>query len=431
MKCTDIRLCCIYKDNMAICNQETLKEWFSGVATGKIEPTLVYYVGDIGTGKKTYIDEMVNLESYKCININCIYDKDHSRLKKKTFVSELSHIVTNRNIEYFLTGVKDIVVIHNLHVVTDKVFFDDLMTVKNTVKFVTPVVCILNKHFISERFLTYMTKGSSTFYHQQKTIDELTCIAAKVFKEYGIVSLPDKFQDKINKCDGNIYFLLTQVRQFALASRFCDDHTSDKLDKNIVTKCFDDLCSTEFTWYKKQEIIKSQGSLVRLLMPNHIFCGLDKDDTKNPNDKFDIGLKCMETMAFGETVTGSNYAAFTSLLQCIYPTIQVQNSTIKSMVLSNCQSSSNMDTLPRLLYPHTDDQFIFIVYCIVESIELEQARKKTKDEIPWTQWLPRISKLGLNELQQKHFKILNTHNITKKKINRFLSRIRSPIPDDI
>lgn len=415
---------------MAVCDQETLKEWFSGVAEGKVEPTLVYYVGDVGTGKKTYINELVNSKCYKCININCIYDKDHSRLKKKTFVNELSHIVTNRNIEYFLTGVKDIVVIHNLHVITDKAFFDDLMTVKNTVKFVTPVVCILNRHYISERFLTYMTKGCPTFHHQQKSFEELMLIARNVFQEYGIRNIPANFEDKIKECDGNIYYILTQARQFALTNELCDDYTDDKLDKNIVTKCFDDLCSTEFTWAKKQEIIKSQGSLVRLLMPNHIFAGLDKNDTIKPNEKFDIGLKCMEMMAFGETVTGSNYASFTSLLQCIYPTIQVQNSTIKSMVLSNCQSSSNIDTLPRLLYPHPDDQFVYIIYCIIESIELEQARKRIKDDIPWTQWLPRISKSGLNELQQKHFKILNTHNITKKKINRFLNRISCSIPDE-
>ena len=416
---------------MAIREQDTLNKWFSGIAEGKIEPTLAYYVGNIGTGKKTYINELVKSKGYKCIHINCIYDKDHSRLKKKTFVSELSHIVTNRNIEYFLSGVKDIVIIHNLHVVTDKAFFDDLMTVKNTVKFVTPVLCILNKHFISERFLTYMTKGCPVFFHQQKSFDELLIIAKKFFREYGIKTLPKPFKEKIEECDGNIYFLLTQARQFALTNEFCTDYTNDKLDKNIVTKCFDDLCNTEFSWSKKQEVIKSQGSLVRLLMPNHIFSGLDKDDIKIYEDKFDIGLKCMEMMALGESVTGRNYATFTLLLQCIYPTIQVSNSTIKSMVLSNCQSSSNMDILPCLLYPHTDDQFIFIIYCLVESIEIEQSRKRIKDDIPWTKWLPSISKTGLNELQQKHFKILNSHNISKKKINRFLNRINCSIPDNI
>lgn len=414
---------------MSCIDNNTLYNWFSEVAKNKIKPTLVYYIGDNGTGKKTHVNDIVEMNGYKAININCIYDKDHSRLKKKTFVSELSHIVTNRNIEFFLTGVRDIVIIHNLHVITDKGFFDDLMKVKNSVDFVTPVVCIINRNFISERFLTYITKGCFTFYHRHKTTDELKEIATSAFREYGINKMPKTFENKIVDCNGNIYHMLSQLRQYALTNDFQDDFENNDTDKNIVTKCFSDLCSTKFSWSKKQEVIKSQGSLVRLLMPNHIFAGLDKDTTKTEEEKYNISINCMNMMSYGETVEGMNYPVFTTLLQCVYPTVLVRNPTIKSMVLSNCQSSSNMDTLPRLLTPHPDDQYIYIIYCLMESIELEQLRRKNKDDIEWTKWLPRISKSGLNELQQKHFKILNLHNITKKKINRFLSRIQCEIPE--
>ena len=97
-----------------------LEEWFHKVSKKEIKPSLVHLVGDVGVGKKTYVKNIVENCGYRCININCIYDKDHSCFKKKAFVNELSHIVTNRNIEFFLTGKRDVLVIHNLHVITEK-----------------------------------------------------------------------------------------------------------------------------------------------------------------------------------------------------------------------------------------------------------------------------------------------------------------------
>ena len=109
-----------------ISNYINLEDWFCKVANNEIKPSLVHLIGDVGVGKKTDVRNIINKYGYRCININCIYDKDHSRFKKKTFVNELFHIVTNRNIEYYLTGKKDVVVIHNLHVITEKAFYDDM-----------------------------------------------------------------------------------------------------------------------------------------------------------------------------------------------------------------------------------------------------------------------------------------------------------------
>ena len=101
------------------------------------------------------------------------------------------------------------------------------------------------------------------------------------------------------------------------------------------------------------------------------------------------------------------------------------------MVLTNCQSTSNTCVLPRILFPFSDDQYIHILYYIVECIEIEQARKKTKDDSKWASWLPEISKVTLNELQQKHFKIIPKYHITKKKINRFVNRMNGTILDTV
>ena len=100
------------------------------------------------------------------------------------------------------------------------------------------------------------------------------------------------------------------------------------------------------------------------------------------------------------------------------------------MVLSNCQSTSNM-YLPRILYPHPEEQYLYILYYIIEAIELEQARKKIKDETGWDNWLPALSKVGLNELQQKYLKIFKNYNISKKKVNRFLLRLHGAIPESV
>lgn len=405
-------------------------DWFEDVSNEKVPPSLVYYVGDIGTGKKTFVNSLVDQKGYRCININCIYDKDHSRLKKKTFVSELNHIVTNRNIEFFLTGKRDIVIIHNLHVITDKSFYDDIAALTSSVRFVTPVICILNRQYISERFLTYMTKGYRVFQHDHKSQGELLAILKEASREYGMKTLPKIFNDKMKNSNGNIYYLLTQLRYYSLTNSHRGDLNSEKDDKNIVTKCFDDLCNDDYKWSKKQEIIKSQGSLVRLLMPNHIFAGLDKDDSMTLRQKYKTAYECMNKMSKGEDVNGNNHSFYVALLQYVYPTLKVQNKTIKSMVLSNCQSTSGGVVLPRILYPHQDDQFIFILYYIIEAIEREQSRKKIKDTTPWNSWLPRLTKSSLNELQQKHFKIFDKYNISKKKINRFFLRLDGAIPDN-
>tara|TARA_B100000614_G_scaffold55103_1_gene47822 strand:- start:10438 stop:11703 length:1266 start_codon:yes stop_codon:yes gene_type:complete len=413
---------------------DTLENWFVDVSLEKTEPTLVYYVGSTGVGKKTEVNRIINNEDYRCININCIYDKDHSRFKKKNFVSELCHIITNKNIEFFLSGKKDVVIIHNLHVITDKSFYDELLDLKSKVKFVTPVICILNKSYISERFLSYMTKNCYVFNCVPKTNEQIKLILDNVSRRLCGSDTPKYIIDIIPSVNGNIYAIVTQLKNYILTGHLNKNLSQfNKIDKNIVSKCFQDLCDTKGThsWTAKLDIIKSQGSLIRLLMPSHVFAGLDACENIDFKTKHIISTNCMKNLSKGENISGTINSSYSSLLQCIYPTIKVSNPTIKNMILSNCQSTNNITNLPRLLYPHPEEQFIYILHYIIQAIELEQSRKKHKDCTNWNTWLPELSKLGLNELQQKYFKIFKNTSITKKKINRFLIRMNGAIPESI
>jgi hypothetical protein len=85
--------------------------------------------------------------------------------------------------------------------------------------------------------------------------------------------------------------------------------------------------------------------------------------------------------------------------------------------------------LSQILYPHPADQYVYILHYIINAIELEQCRKKYKDQTEWSTWLPCLDRKGLNELQHKYFKLFPNSSITKKKINRFLNRLVGTIPD--
>ena len=164
-------------------------------------------------------------------------------------------------------------------------------------------------------------------------------------------------------------------------------------------------------------------------MPSHVFLGIDKYCDLTMSQKHSVVTQCITNLSKGENIISVQYPSYSSLLQCIHPTTKVRLTSIKSMVLTNCQSSSSISILPRILYPFSEDQFLHILFYIVECIELEQARKKTKDDSNWSTWLPELSKSTLNELQQKHFKILPQYIITKKKINRFVNRMNGTIRD--
>ena len=277
-------------------NYNNLKEWLTKVSNNEEIPTLIHFIGSVGVGKKTYIEQITKELNYKCIHINCLYDKDHTYFKKKNFVTSLKHIVTNRNIEFLISGMKDIVVIHNLHVMHEKSFFDQLLKLKKEVKFVTPVICILNSNYISERFLTYITKDCIVFKQEPKSYEELLQILTNAVKEYNIEVTPNVLIESINECKGNIYSILTKVKQYSFTHNIItnENSKSNHFDKHIVSKCFTELCSKNIHLRRKHEIIKAQGSLIRLLMPNHVFQGLDINENYSFKEKIELSIKCMD-----------------------------------------------------------------------------------------------------------------------------------------
>lgn len=406
-----------------------LQEWLTQVSKNNENPTLIHFIGSIGVGKKTYIEQITKELNYKCIHINCLYDKDHTYFKKKNFVTSLKHIVTNRNIEFLISGMKDIVIIHNLHIMHEKSFFDQLLKLKKEVKFVTPVICILNSNYISERFLTYITKDCIVFKQNPKSHNDLLDILTDAVKQYNMSTIPNELIESINQCKGNIYSILTKAKQYSFTKNFItnENSKSNHFDKHIVSKCFTELCSKNIHLRRKYEIIKAQGSLIRLLMPNHVFQGLDINEKLNFNEKINLSIKCMNYLSKGDKLSVTNNA-YAALLQCIYPTTMIQEVTVKNMVLSNYHSS-NVLCLSQILYPHPADQYVYILHYIINAIELEQCRKKYKDQTEWSTWLPCLDRKGLNELQHKYLKLFPNSSITKKKINRFLNRLVGAIPD--
>lgn len=410
-----------------------IDEWFYKIENKKISPSILFYIGEMGTGKKTKIQTLIKKYNYTVSHLNWLHNKNHSIIKKKFFIQDLKHIVSNRNIEYFLSGSKDIAIIHNSHTVTDKSLFDEVSLINNdqSINFVTPVIFIVNQSFVSERLLTHMTKTSLSAYHNILNREEVTKIVSNTLKLFKINKINPNIQKIIDNFDGNIYALLTNLKQLVITNSLDENklQVTKRNDKNIVLKCFEELCDENKSWNNKYKNIKPHESLIRLLMPNHIAKGLDTDEFKNKKEKVEISIKCIKSLLDSERSICKHISGFNSILQSVYPTTLIQRVSIKTMILSNCQSTSTNSKLKNFLQPHSNEQYSIILKFIAKSIEVEQSRSKCQDDLVWNSWLPNISKTNLNELQQTHFKIFKEHSITKKMVNRFVTRLSKVIPN--
>tara|TARA_Y100000389_G_scaffold204789_1_gene259684 strand:- start:11481 stop:12725 length:1245 start_codon:yes stop_codon:yes gene_type:complete len=412
---------------MKTSNEIKIEDWFDKIDKKEITPSILFYVGEMGTGKKTKLRTITEKYNYTISNLNWLHQKNHSIIKKKNFVADLKHIVSNRNIEYFLTGSRDIVFIHNTHIINDKSLFDEILKLNTYIdEFITPVVFIINQSFVSERLLTHMTRTFYLSYHENLSKPELTNIVWNKVKTLN-PNIYDEVEKIVNDGGSNIYSLTTTSRQYAISGEYSTtQYNSKKVDKNIVLKCFEDLCSSE-KWNYKYKFVKPHESLMRLLMPNHISRGLDCQENISLSEKLDIAKKSIQSLNDSEILNCKHITNFLSLLQCIYPTQLVNTVTIKTMILSNCQSTTTNSFLEQAFHPHTNDEYSFILKYLAVSIEQEQQRVKNVDNTDWNTLIPNLSKSTLNELQQLHLKIFKEHNITKKMINRFVSRKSSII----
>tara|TARA_Y100000389_G_C17454236_1_gene516948 strand:- start:1318 stop:2574 length:1257 start_codon:yes stop_codon:yes gene_type:complete len=406
-----------------------INDWFCKLESHEISPSILFYIGEMGTGKKTKLNSLINHYGYTVSNMNWLHDKNHSVIKKKTFVHDLKHMISNRNIEYYLTGKKDIAVIHNSHIISDKGIFDAI-TCLNTephVTFVTPVIFIINQTFVSERLLTHMTKSSYVCYHKKIDCETVEKIVREQVERFN-GEMNEEIHQIVQSFDGNVTKLKTNIRQYLITNVNNQITGNLKSEKNIVFKCFDILCNENFKWQYKSKCIKPHESLIRLLMPNHVAKGLDANTEISIREKIKIAENCLRSLKNSECVIGKHINGFQTLLQSIYPTILVPNVTIKTMILSNCQSTSSNSSLERILHPYKKEQFALILKFIYDSIKIEQCRQKTNDTLEWNIWLPNISKCSLNELQQLHLKIFNEKVLTKKMVNRFFTRLSNVIP---
>lgn len=410
-----------------------ISDWFEKLNTNNIKPSICFYIGEMGTGKKRKLLELTEKYGYTVTHLNWLHNKHHSSIKKKTFVQDLKHIITNRNIEFFLTGSRDIVIIHNIHIMNDKALFDEInkMNMEFSKNIVTPVIFIVNQTFVSERLLTHMTKSCYLSFHKRLMYEELSEILVSKLEKNNIKDISKEDHDIIiESSKGNIFSLITQTNNLIITGKMTSyPQLTKKVDKNIVMKCFEELCGNG-KWSSKHKFIKPHESLMRLLMPNHIAKGLDLDETITFEEKLKLAEKSTKSLLLSENVMGKYVPSYSSLLQCIGPTLFVKKVSIKTMVLSNCQSTNSNTVLEKILYPHSSEQYAMLLQFLCLYIEKEQGKLSFSEPIQWNKLIPNISKSNLNELQQIHLKIFKEHNITKKMVNKFVTRMCDYIPSN-
>ena len=79
-------------------------------------------------------------------------------MNKRTFVQELKYLMSHQGIEYFLENRKKLIIIHNMHILRDKKFLDEIFDLVDIPGVITPILCIFNKNFISERLQSHISK---------------------------------------------------------------------------------------------------------------------------------------------------------------------------------------------------------------------------------------------------------------------------------
>ena len=133
----------------------TLRDWFEHWFKNKTSKTneqihgICHVVGKSGIGKKTRINELIDEFNISRIDVNCLHDKSHYLINKRTFVNEMKYIMTQRGIEFFIENKKKVIILHNAHVLRDKKFLDEIFQLSTLPDVVTPMLCIFNKDFTS------------------------------------------------------------------------------------------------------------------------------------------------------------------------------------------------------------------------------------------------------------------------------------------
>ena len=300
---------------------------------------ICYIIGEIGIGKKKFVNDYNKFYNLKSINLNFIRNTRHIYVKKKTFLQELPKIC-QKNIHSFFNTQNEIIVIHNIEDVNDKIYHDKLMNLKKIIT--KPIIIIVNSRNTSERFINYITQKNPCIFLKSKTIPEIEMIYKKKCSDLDI-DYPAEFSNVISKNNGNLTKINTRFSEFLISS--CDIEKTDikshilKNDKFVVKNSFKILCDESISWDKKMTLIRSQGALFKTLMIRHISSGLDEKSNLSFKEKLDVAIEIFDKMTLsGDSFFYSN--KFVSLTKILYPTLKIKNPTINNIILSKSYNSS-------------------------------------------------------------------------------------------
>ena len=408
--------------------EEWFDKWFNNKEGNK--RSIAHFIGKSGIGKKTFIKSLIEKNNIAQIDINCLYDKSHYSMNKRTFVQELKYLMTHRGIEYFLHKKPKLIIIHNMHILRDKKFLDDIFDLTENNNVLSPILCIFNKDFISERLQSHISKKCDIFFMEAHNTYYLKEIIRKKSIEINFDISEKNIHNLSYSCDGNIHLLLLHWKEHIICKSLLFnniENNSIEQDEsmNVIEKSFRILCNKNIHWNDKMDVVKTNGSLLKLLMSTHVFGGLDKDDSKTFSEKINISLDCMKHLSKGETLSSSSSTRDLLLfLQWFYPTYKVQIITIKTMTLPNFPSTTNLPITRLLPFPPEDILYIAHYFIELFSKNLKNDKICSKNII---KYYPNFTKDLAYELNTTHFKIFPRKDITKKGINRFFKNLHPEI----
>lgn len=387
-----------------------MEKYLGEVAHGTRNPNMCYFIGESGIGKKTWLNECVSKLKFKQIHVNTLYNKNHHYYPKKNLISEIENIVFSRNIETFFTNIRDVVILHNMHTIIDKIFFDSfLKKFKNNKCLCTQIICIIDTGKISERFLDYIIKKCDTFQMNPKS--EATLV--EIFKKNAIemkIKYPNDFDSIVRESNGNFHFMETQLLQHTSTSMYHSSSDSIKIDKHIIENNFKFLCDKNVNLNYKLDLVRAQQSLFRLLIVRHVINGLDIDQSKTFDIKLDISIDCIQKICDADKITHPKNSTHIYMQQIIFPTTIIENPSIKGICLSN---QHNENVISDSFKPFEKKEFLYIMmilkHCVLNSIEVDI-----------NSWIPNLTPGNFVEIQ-KHFKIFD-EPIPKRMFNEFRNK---------
>lgn len=341
----------------------SLESWFKDLNSTELKYKLIFFTGSCGSGKKYKLRKLSNKYNVNMINVNPLYNKAHTHFPKKVFLEKLVEISTKQNIDSFFKTSKDVIVIHNLHIF-DKAFFEKMSEIKANI--VIPIICLLNTSLMSERFQSYVLRNAKHFSHRM-SFDFILSYVKNELELFNLILNDDEINGIVKTSKGNLIHIRKKIIHMKFISKDTRNTTTIKIDKYIVENSFKNLCDKSQSWLQKTEIIRSQSSLFRMLMPKHICNGLDKD---NPTNKIDIAIDCFEKIKKAEHVRNFHYA---TILKYIYPALRVGTQTIKIISLT----PSFVNKTERISL--SNEEKLFELYYIKESIKEDEPFESSLD----------------------------------------------------